>query len=191
MSARFSYPHKLVAHRGGGTLAPENTLAAIRVGLAHRGGSGRGGVGSLPGDVPGPEAVARGWRQQVERASRLDLPDAALVLPRLVVAAGVSWALIDVTGGTEIPSVVLPWPRLVATLVVAVVAGATGQLGQGPHRPREVTTVHQHGAVGAERGRPLELRALVQRPREDRPVRARRPPRRDRQQHHAAETGEA
>ncbi len=30
----WPYP-KIVAHRGGGTLAPENTLAAIRCGLAH------------------------------------------------------------------------------------------------------------------------------------------------------------
>lgn len=35
MVARFAYPHKLVAHRGGGTLAPENTLAAIREGHAR------------------------------------------------------------------------------------------------------------------------------------------------------------
>ena len=35
MSVRFVYPHKLVAHRGGGTLAPENTLAAIREGHAQ------------------------------------------------------------------------------------------------------------------------------------------------------------
>jgi glycerophosphoryl diester phosphodiesterase len=29
------YPSRIVAHRGGGTLAPENTLAAMRCGLAH------------------------------------------------------------------------------------------------------------------------------------------------------------
>ena len=34
MTPRFVYPHKLIAHRGGGTLAPENTLAAIRTGHA-------------------------------------------------------------------------------------------------------------------------------------------------------------
>lgn len=33
MSARWPYP-KIVAHRGGGRLAPENTLAAIRLGAA-------------------------------------------------------------------------------------------------------------------------------------------------------------
>ena len=34
MSKRFIYPHRLIAHRGGGSLAPENTLAAIREGHA-------------------------------------------------------------------------------------------------------------------------------------------------------------
>ena len=33
MSARWPYP-RIVAHRGGGRLAPENTLAAIRLGAA-------------------------------------------------------------------------------------------------------------------------------------------------------------
>jgi glycerophosphoryl diester phosphodiesterase len=33
MSARWPYP-RVIAHRGGGTLAPENTLAAIRMSLA-------------------------------------------------------------------------------------------------------------------------------------------------------------
>ena len=35
MPPRFVYPHKLIAHRGGGRLAPENTLAAIRDGHAR------------------------------------------------------------------------------------------------------------------------------------------------------------
>ena len=35
MKQRFTYPHRLIAHRGGGTLAPENTLAAIREGHAR------------------------------------------------------------------------------------------------------------------------------------------------------------
>ena len=33
--ARYTYPHRLIAHRGGGTLAPENTLAGIREGHAR------------------------------------------------------------------------------------------------------------------------------------------------------------
>ncbi|HEY4371691.1 MAG TPA: glycerophosphodiester phosphodiesterase [Burkholderiales bacterium] len=36
----FRYPCRIIAHRGGGTLAPENTLAAIRYGHGH----GFGGV---------------------------------------------------------------------------------------------------------------------------------------------------
>jgi glycerophosphoryl diester phosphodiesterase len=36
MNERQSWPYaRVIAHRGGGTLAPENTLAAIRVGLEH------------------------------------------------------------------------------------------------------------------------------------------------------------
>ncbi|GAB3992132.1 hypothetical protein GCM10029992_00330 [Glycomyces albus] len=41
----------------------------------------------------------------------------------IAVAVGFGWALIDVTGGAEIPSVVVPWSRLAVTLVVAVAAG--------------------------------------------------------------------
>ncbi|MGZ8255171.1 MAG: glycerophosphodiester phosphodiesterase family protein, partial [Burkholderiaceae bacterium] len=34
MSERRPWPYaRVIAHRGGGTLAPENTLAAIRVGI--------------------------------------------------------------------------------------------------------------------------------------------------------------
>lgn len=36
MSQRSRWPYaRVIAHRGGGTLAPENTLAAIRVGIEH------------------------------------------------------------------------------------------------------------------------------------------------------------
>jgi glycerophosphoryl diester phosphodiesterase len=36
MSERFPWPYaRVIAHRGGGTLAPENTLVAIRVGIQH------------------------------------------------------------------------------------------------------------------------------------------------------------
>jgi len=39
------------------------------------------------------------------------------------VAIGFGWALIEVTGGTDLPSVVVPWVRLAVTLGVAVAAG--------------------------------------------------------------------
>ncbi|MGB3428161.1 MAG: glycerophosphodiester phosphodiesterase, partial [Burkholderiaceae bacterium] len=36
MTERHAWPYaRVIAHRGGGTLAPENTLAAIRVGMEH------------------------------------------------------------------------------------------------------------------------------------------------------------
>ncbi len=41
----------------------------------------------------------------------------------IAAAADFGWALIDVTGGADIPSVVVPWSRLAVTLVVAVAAG--------------------------------------------------------------------
>jgi putative ABC transport system permease protein len=64
-------------------------------------------------------------RRELRRIVRLEAALLSFVAASvgLVVAAGFSWALIDVTGGTEIPSVVFPWPRLVVTLVVAVAAG--------------------------------------------------------------------
>ncbi|MEO0318911.1 MAG: hypothetical protein RL404_2588 [Pseudomonadota bacterium] len=31
----WTYPAKMIAHRGGGNLAPENTIAALRCGLSH------------------------------------------------------------------------------------------------------------------------------------------------------------
>lgn len=41
----------------------------------------------------------------------------------IAVSVGLGWALIDLIGGTEIPSVVVPWARLAVTLVIAVTAG--------------------------------------------------------------------
>lgn len=58
----------------GAVVFPVGHRATIRVGLAHR-----GGAGALPAGLPGPLAVARGWGQQVDHASRLVLPDSALV----------------------------------------------------------------------------------------------------------------
>ncbi|OMQ16624.1 hypothetical protein A7K94_0201170 [Modestobacter sp. VKM Ac-2676] len=64
-------------------------------------------------------------RREVRRIVRLEVALLSLVAASIgiAVAAGLGWALIDVTGGTEIPSVVMPWPRLAVTLVVAVAAG--------------------------------------------------------------------
>jgi hypothetical protein len=64
-------------------------------------------------------------RRELRRIVRIEaaLPSFGAASIGIVVAAGLTWALIDVTGGTEIPSVVLPWPRLAVTLVAAVAAG--------------------------------------------------------------------
>jgi len=58
----------------GAVVFPIGHRSTLRVGLAHH-----GGAGALPEGLPGPLAVARGWGQQVDRASRLVLPDSALV----------------------------------------------------------------------------------------------------------------
>ncbi|GAB4085666.1 ABC transporter permease [Myceligenerans cantabricum] len=64
-------------------------------------------------------------RQELRRIVRLEAALLSFVAASIgiVVAAGFGWAMIDVTGGAEIPSAVMPWPRLAATLVVAVAAG--------------------------------------------------------------------
>jgi putative ABC transport system permease protein len=64
-------------------------------------------------------------RRELRRIVRIEAALLSFVAASIgiVVAAGLTWALIDVTGGTEIPSVVLPWPRLAVTLVAAVAAG--------------------------------------------------------------------
>ncbi|MBM6405546.1 ABC transporter permease [Phycicoccus sp. CSK15P-2] len=64
-------------------------------------------------------------RREVRRIVRLEVALLSFVAAAIgiAVASGFGWALIDVTGGDEIPSVIMPWPRLGLTLVVAVVAG--------------------------------------------------------------------
>ncbi|GIG39342.1 FtsX-like permease family protein [Cellulomonas phragmiteti] len=64
-------------------------------------------------------------RQELRGIVRLEMGLLSLVAASIgiVVAVGFGWALIDLTGGTEIPSVVVPWTRLVVTFVVAVAAG--------------------------------------------------------------------
>ena len=52
---------------------------SIRVGLAHGADANRANGGRLPEGLPGAVAVARGWLRQTEAASRLVLPDEALV----------------------------------------------------------------------------------------------------------------
>ena len=64
-------------------------------------------------------------RRELRRIVRLEAALLSFVAAALgiVVAVGFGWALIDVAGGTDLPSVVVPWTRLGVTLVVAVAAG--------------------------------------------------------------------
>lgn len=64
-------------------------------------------------------------RRELRRIVRLEVALLSFVAASIgiAVAVGFGWAMIDVTGGAEIPSVVVPWPRLAVTLVVAVAAG--------------------------------------------------------------------
>ncbi|UFU05328.1 FtsX-like permease family protein [Ruania halotolerans] len=64
-------------------------------------------------------------RRALRRIVRLEMALLSFVTASIgiAVAAGLGWVMIDVAGGTEIPSVVLPWPRLAVTLIVAVAAG--------------------------------------------------------------------
>jgi putative ABC transport system permease protein len=64
-------------------------------------------------------------RRELRRIVRLEAALLSFVaaLVGITVAVGVGWALIDVAGGTDLPSVVVPWARLAVTLVVAVAAG--------------------------------------------------------------------
>jgi putative ABC transport system permease protein len=64
-------------------------------------------------------------RRELRRIVRLEMGLLSFVAASvgIAVAVGFGWALIDLTGGTEIPSVVMPWSRLAVTFVVAVAAG--------------------------------------------------------------------
>ena len=68
-------------------------------------------------------ATRRGLRRIVRLEAALLSLVAALV--GTVAAIGCGWALIEVSGGTDIPSVVVPWARVAITLGVAVAAGVT------------------------------------------------------------------
>jgi putative ABC transport system permease protein len=64
-------------------------------------------------------------RRELRRIVRLEAALLSFVaaLVGITVATGVGWALIEVAGGTDLPSVEVPWARLAVTLVVAVAAG--------------------------------------------------------------------
>ncbi len=64
-------------------------------------------------------------RRELRRIVRFEAALLSFVaaLIGIVVAIGFGWALIDVTGGSDLPSVVVPWTRLGVTLAVAVGAG--------------------------------------------------------------------
>ncbi|MDB1086495.1 ABC transporter permease [Streptomyces sp. ACA25] len=64
-------------------------------------------------------------RRELRRIVRLEGALLSFVAASIGIAvgAGFGWAMIDVTGGTEIPSIVVPWARLAVTLIIAVAAG--------------------------------------------------------------------
>ncbi|GAA1778529.1 FtsX-like permease family protein [Streptomonospora arabica] len=64
-------------------------------------------------------------RRELRRIVRLEAALLSFVAASIGIAvgAGVGWAMIDVTGGAEIPYVIVPWLRLAVTLIVAVAAG--------------------------------------------------------------------
>ncbi|MFD0772726.1 ABC transporter permease [Streptomonospora algeriensis] len=64
-------------------------------------------------------------RRELRRIVRLEAALLSFVAASIGIAvgAGFGWAMIDVAGGAEIPSVVVPWPRLAVTLIVALAAG--------------------------------------------------------------------
>ncbi|WP_019875405.1 ABC transporter permease [Sporichthya polymorpha] len=63
-------------------------------------------------------------RRELRRIVRLEVALLSFVAATIgiAVAVGFGWALLDVVGGADIPSVVVPWTQLVGTLVVAVAA---------------------------------------------------------------------
>ncbi|MFM7534469.1 MAG: FtsX-like permease family protein [Acidimicrobiales bacterium] len=64
-------------------------------------------------------------RRELRRIVRLEAALLSLVAASIGIAVAVAfgWALIDVTGGSNLPRVVVPWTRLAVTLLVAVAAG--------------------------------------------------------------------
>lgn len=71
------------------------------------------------------EGIVAGKAEALRRIVRLEVALLSFVAASIgiAVAVGFGWALIDVAGGAEIPSVVVPWPRLAVTLAVAAAAG--------------------------------------------------------------------
>lgn len=59
----------------GSVVLPLGHKSTMRVGLSHAGT----GAGRLPDDVPGHQAVVRGWETACDVASRLNLPDHTVV----------------------------------------------------------------------------------------------------------------
>ncbi|WP_181348137.1 ABC transporter permease [Thalassobacillus sp. CUG 92003] len=64
-------------------------------------------------------------RRELRRIVQLEVAILSFVAASIGIAvgAGYGWAMIDVTGGAEIPAVIVPWLRLAVTLIVAVAAG--------------------------------------------------------------------
>ncbi len=64
-------------------------------------------------------------RRELRRIVRLEAALLSFVAAATgtAVAVGAGWVLIDVAGGTDLPTAVVPWARLGGTLVVAVAAG--------------------------------------------------------------------
>lgn len=72
-------------------------------------------------------------RRELRRIVRLEVALLSFVAATIgiAVAVGFGWALIDVTGGADMPSVVVPWSRLALTLIGAVAAGVVAAAWPG------------------------------------------------------------